>query len=302
MEEPAGYLSAVCFGEILWDVLPDVKKPGGAPMNVAYHLNVLGLHTDMVSAVGKDEDGTELLNFLERKGLNTDYIQRAEMFPTGLAIASEGANHEMTYDIVAPAAWDKIRWTESLRELVTACDALIFGSLGLRDSLSRETLTNLLSNAHYSVFDVNLRPPHYSLQLIDMLLRRIHLLKVNEHELPVLAHWFGSTSQEEQVNVDILFEAFPLKEILLTKGKDGASYFTRDGRVDQPAIAIEVVDTIGSGDSFLAAFLSQKFQGASPKQALQYAAGMGAFIASHAGACPEYTPREFEQFLKEKLA
>lgn len=290
-------LAAVCFGEVLWDVLPGARTPGGAPMNVAYHLNAWGVPATMISAVGNDRDGDDLLSFLKAKGLDTAYIQRINDFETGQAIAREGKDGEMSYDIIEPAAWDRIKWTDKLRERITASDVLVFGSLGLRNEKSRDTLEALLDNARFKAFDVNLRAPFYREDLIENLLQRTDLLKVNEYELPLLAGWFGVESTVTQKNIDTLFQGFPLKEIVLTRGAEGADYFSRSVHYAQKSFTVDVIDTVGSGDSFLAAFLAQRLNGNSPQDALRYAAAMGAFVASKKGACPEYTIQDFDAFL-----
>ncbi len=289
--------SIVCFGEVLWDVLEADKKPGGAPMNVAYHLNSLGHHATMVSAVGDDENGSALTSFLQSKGLPLTSIQIVSDFPTGLALARRDSDHEIRYDIVEPAAWDNISPNEELTRQVAAADILVFGSLGLRSARSRDTLLSLLSFSPYRVFDINLRPPHYTPELVLQLFQHADLIKMNEEELSMVVSWLSEESfASETEMLDLLLSVFPDKELIVSRGARGASYYAEGISCSVPAIPVSVVDTIGSGDSFLAAFLSKKLEGADIEEAMRYATAMGAFITSQAGACPSYDRASFDVF------
>ena len=152
-------MAIVCFGEMLWDVLPTGKQPGGAPLNVAVHLRNFGLEAQLISRVGHDDLGAELLAFVERKGLGTKYVQRGETHLTGVVKANVSNTNEVTYKIVQPVAWDYIQYEPALSDLVQGAEAFVFGSLAARSPVSRETLYRLLQQAALKVFDVNLRPP-----------------------------------------------------------------------------------------------------------------------------------------------
>lgn len=291
--------SVVCFGEILWDVLPDVKRPGGAPMNVAYHLQKLGIDSKVVSSVGDDENGIALREFVKSIGLSDATIQVNDMQPTSEVIASIGEGHEVHYEIVFPVAWDYIDWQPAYEKLLTDSQALVFGSLASRNEVSAQTLLKLLRFDVYKVFDVNLREPHYSFEVIDRLLRHANLVKLNAAELEIICQWYDPALIKEADQIKYLFDHFSFKEILVTKGANGASYFTPDKQYDSPAFSVTVKDTIGSGDSFLAAFLARRLKNDSPELTLKYAVAMGAFITSKSGACPPYVKPGFEIFLKE---
>lgn len=293
-------MNVVCFGEVLWDILPTVRRPGGAPMNVAYHLQKLGLNSLLVSSVGADEPGRSLLEFLRSINLSERYIQIQDNHATSEVIATMGATHEVRYEIVFPVAWDFISWRPEHKDLVNRSSALVYGSLASRNDLSASTLLKLLEHDVYKVFDVNLRAPHYSFEVIDRLLHAANLVKLNAEELDIVSTWYNPALESAAERIAFLFNHFNMDEILITKGASGASYYTRSQTIERPAFYVEVNDTIGSGDSFLAAFLSKRLQHADPATTLEYAVGMGAFITAQSGACPVYVQAEFETFLSSK--
>jgi fructokinase len=292
--------SAVCFGEILWDVLPDKAMPGGAPMNVAYHLNKLGIKTSFISRVGDDDQGHELLRLLQGWNISTSYCQIDKEHKTSEVLAKVGNNHEVTYEILYPVAWDFIAFQKEFEELIAAADAFIFGSLITRNQISANTLLGALNFSKYAVFDINLRTPHYSFETIKQLLAKTNLLKLNAAELVSVASWYNASVTDDEAAIDFLQNEFNIDEIIVTRGSKGASYIHGSSRVDCYAYKVEVADTIGSGDSFLAGFLSKKLQGAKPEEALQLAAALAAFVTSQEGACPDYTVDELEKFRERK--
>jgi len=293
----------VCFGEILWDNLPTGRRPGGAPMNVAYHLHQLGLNSQLISSVGDDQPGRELLGFLKKIGLETSLIQTNAEHATSEVLASVNeSNDEVTYEIIYPVAWDYISWQPEFEALLKASQAFVFGTLSARNAASRETLRRMLSHATYRVYDVNLRAPHYSQEVIDALLRNADLVKLNSAELMLIARWYDPACRKEGEGVEALFKYFKMKEIIITKGSMGATYYTPSFSYDYPAYQVKVADTIGSGDSFLAAFLAMKLGDEPVDLTLDYAVAMGAFITSQPGACPPYSQFDLNRFIwKKKL-
>jgi fructokinase len=290
----------ICFGEILWDNLPTGRNPGGAPMNVAYHLNKLGVPSALISAVGADPAGRDLLNFLNIKGVGVDLVQVDAEHQTSEVIATMNEEHEVSYDILTGVAWDFISKEKINLQAVKEADAFVYGSLSARSPKSREALLYLLEHARYKAFDVNLRPPHYQPELILQLMEHADLLKVNAAELQSIAGWLGIPPDNETNIISEIFSRYRIQEVVVTKGGAGASLYTREKSFYSPAYPVEVQDTIGSGDSFLAAFLSRKLNGAEPDMALQTAVAMGAFITSKAGACPEYGQDEFTSFSQSR--
>lgn len=277
-----------CFGEILWDVLPDKQLPGGAPMNVAYNLNRLGIYTGIISRIGNDDLGHQLVNFLQEKDIPTQYIQTDHQQPTSTVQATIDEKEGMKYDIVMPVAWDFIQTDEDILQLVSASEALVFGSLAARSETSRNSLLTLLKQPVKKVFDINLRQPHYTLAFVDELMGQSDILKLNEHELALLADFYGWSGTEEE-HLQSLDERFNPELILLTCGEHGAmAHF--DGKIhSHKGFKVDVADTIGSGDAFLAGFLSQYLRGAAIPESLVFASALGGFVASKSGACTEYT-------------
>lgn len=302
MSKPADKSTVVCFGEILWDILPIAAKPGGAPMNVAYHLNKLGVDTKLVSRVGKDETGKELLNLLRGWGLTTDYCQQDTEHATSEVHVVVDEHNEVRYDILFPVAWDYIAFQEEFKLLLSKADAFVFGSLSTRNYISHQTLLKMLDFSSYNVFDVNLRAPYYSKETIGQLLERTNLLKLNQAELELVTGWFSTDcpAETEAEQIKLLQDQFHIEEIIVTKGSKGATYYTPFARHDSQAFSIEVADTVGSGDSFLAAFLAKRLQKEHPKVALSYATALAAFVTMHHGACPDYSLTALEDFKRHK--
>lgn len=279
-----------CFGEMLWDVLPTGKQPGGAPLNVAVHLHNFGLDAQLISRVGHDDLGAELLGFAAGKGLNTSHVQRGETHLTGVVKANVSDSNEVTYKIVKPVAWDYIRYETPLCELVQGAEAFVFGSLAARSPVSRETLYRLLQQAPFRVFDVNLRPPHYSRDVVQYLLRRADLVKLNHHELAEIMGWFGA-SPDEETALEWLAGRFHLQAVCVTKGADGAVLWTGGQLYRSPGRVVQVQDTIGSGDAFLAALLRGWLAGQPPADYLAFACAAGSLVATFQGATPAISER-----------
>lgn len=277
----------VCYGEILWDLLPSGPQPGGAPMNVAYHLQKLGRNPAMISRIGTDERGRELLEILKEKNVCTDYVQTDPEVPTGIVNAQQKANGDMVYDIVSPAAWDHIAPEAAALALPEQAEYFVFGSLACRHADSRNTLFQLLQKANTKVLDINLRAPHFSNDLITSLLQQTDILKINHGELELVASWYGHYSNDED-RIHLLRDKFQLRTVLLTKGTDGAVLHTDGKSYSHPGYKVNVVDTVGSGDAFLAATLSMFIQQASPEEILDKANRLAATIATYKGACPDY--------------
>lgn len=277
----------VCFGEILWDILPSGAKPGGAPMNVAYHLQKLQLAPAVITRIGNDERGEQLRTLLKSNAIATTYIQEDATQPTGIVLASLNKRAEATYDIVQPVAWDFIDWHEDLKKLVSNADYFVFGSLASRHDTSRNTLFQLLEAAKTKVLDINLRPPHFTKTGVEALLQQCHILKINDAELQLISGWYGDLNNSED-QMALLQDRFKIETIVTTCGANGA-LLNRNGKTySHPGFKIAVKDTVGSGDAFLAALLFKLNSNAPPEEALLFANGLGAYVASCEGAWPAY--------------
>lgn len=292
--------TVVCYGEVLWDIFPTKTKPGGAPMNVAYHLRKFGIDSCMISRVGNDEAGEKLLKLFTEWNISTDNCQIDQTYETGKVIATVLPGNEMSYSIHSPVAWDFISPEAQNDSLVSEADAFVFGSLVTRNETSRETLYQLIEKAKFNVFDINLRQPHYSPEIIKYLLEKCNLLKMNESELELIITWFTNKKFDEETAVRFLQTEFNIDEVIVTKGAEGASYYTKSKSYSFPAFKVKVADTCGSGDSFLAAFLAKKLENESSETSMIYATGLGAFVASHEGACPAYDISKLKSYIFQK--
>ncbi len=268
-------------------------------MNVAFHLRNFGLSPKLVSRVGADALGQELQAFLTEKGLTTALLQTGQEAPTStVQVTLDEAGHA-SYEIVAPVAWDYIALRTDNRSAVREADAIVFGSLASRSAATRATLLELLEEERpLKVFDVNLRPPHYSKALLETLLAKADIVKMNEEELDIISSWYGLYAGEP-AKMEELRQRFGLQGLLLTKGGDGAAWMGKDSSyIEQPAFDIKVADTVGSGDSFLAAFLSQYLAGFPLPQALEFAAATGALVATFQGGTPSVFAADVNRFRK----
>lgn len=290
-----------CFGEVLWDVFPGgQRRAGGAPFNVAYHLFKMGIDAEMISSVGDDEPGYALLQQIKNWNMSTEGIQVNPMHPTSKVIASIDENNEAHYDIVENVAWDFIEVRTTDQGLLKRTDALVFGSLATRNEQSRRTLFELIEVSSYNVFDINLRPPHYDVRVIKDLLHKTQLAKFNKAELRMMLDFLGKPYRTEQDGVKYLQDTFDMREVIISKGSKGAIYANDDDFYLYPTVPITVKDTVGSGDSFLAGFLSKRFEkGATAHEIMRQAVSLGAFVTAREGACPAYKLEDFITFRDE---
>lgn len=279
--------SVICFGEILWDLLPTGKMAGGAPMNVAYHLNNFGLPTSMISRIGKDENGVEILQFLKEKGVHTHLVQTDAFYPTGTVKVKLDNQGSPSYDIVKPVAWDYINIDLANAKAVQQAKAFVFGSLAARGNRTHETLFNLLEEAKLKVFDVNLRAPFYSRILLEQLLAKADIVKMNDEELALIGGWYFDKTMEVDL-AEKVKEHFNIEIIIVTQGSKGAFLRNEKNEVlTVKAKKVKVEDTIGSGDSFLAGFLYQYLHNEPLIVCLDFAARTGALVATMRGGTPK---------------
>ncbi|WP_241285564.1 carbohydrate kinase family protein [Chryseobacterium arthrosphaerae] len=288
--------NVVCFGEVLWDIFPSGSRAGGAPFNVAYNLFKMGLNTKMLSRIGNDELGHRLLSQIQDWGITTEFIQVDHEKATGTVLAGFDEHGEAVYEIVQEVAWDYIQPLPEHRKLIENSEAFVFGSLITRNEASQNTLLELLEYSKFRVFDVNFRPPFINFEFIKKLLHKADLVKMNKAELRTILEYLGEEYINEETGIRHLQTYFNLNEIVLTKGSKGARYFVGKAAYNFPAVHIDIADTVGSGDSFLAGFLSKRIQGSSPEEIMRQATSLGAFITSKPGACPDYTYEEFKAF------
>lgn len=284
----------VCYGEVLWDLLPSVINPAGAPLNVAFHLKKLGMQSYIISSVGEDILGVNLLEIIKKWGVDYNFCKIDKRGPTGKVIAkvnyplSTLDEGEVNYEIMEPVAWDFLYVEKEHLKMMKNTDGFVFQSLITRNEISRKTLYSLLEYSCYKIFDVNLRPPFYSENNIKLLLKSSHFIKMSISELYEIVSWFNKGKITEEEAVCFLKECFNFKEILITKGSYGASYYGSNKLYEKWGNSINGNNPIGSGDAFLAGFLAKKMNGNSNEEAIEQATLLGALVASKAGSCPYY--------------
>ncbi|MFH4967335.1 carbohydrate kinase [Gaetbulibacter sp. M240] len=287
----------VCFGEILWDVFPDQKKIGGAPLNVAIRASQFGNHVSIISAVGKDDSGAKILNFLKNHAVNTEAIQTSDSYKTGEVQVSLNEKGSATYTIAYPSAWDNIEITETSETLVKASDAFIFGSLATRDAVSKQTLFKLLDHAKFKVLDLNLRPPHYNTETLLKLMERADFIKLNDEELYEVSEFMGSKFNSLEQNLNFIADKTSTKQLCVTKGPFGAVLLFENKLYYNSGYKVVVADTVGAGDSFLGTLISKLVQNESPQKALDIACAVGALVAKSEGANPELSAQTIQNFM-----
>lgn len=287
----------VCFGEVLWDVFPDHKTIGGAPLNVALRLSSFGNEVIMISSVGEDANGKEILRFAESNSINIDLIQVTKEFKTGKVNVILDEQGAATYNIKTQSAWDNIKITDVLKKKVRSTDAFVFGSLVARNDVSQNTLFELLKVAPYKFFDVNLRPPHYSKEILIKLMQEADFIKFNDDELMEICNYYNFHSNNLESNIKFIAKQTRTDRICVTLGKNGAILFLNNNFFKNKGFLIKIKDTVGAGDSFLASLISKLLENKPPQEALDFASAVGAIVASSKGANPKIEERDIKRFL-----
>jgi len=287
-----------CFGEVLWDCFPSSKRLGGAPLNVCLRLNALGIKTNIISAVGNDLLGVDLLDAIKKREVSTQFINMSPDKATSTVQITLDAKGSATYHIVNDTAWDNIPLTPEIIEQVTASDIFIYGSLVGRQTTSLNTLKQLINVAQYKIFDVNLRKPHYQLDTIISLMTTADFIKLNDDELYEIAHAMGSTFNSLEQNVEFIAEKTNTANICVTKGSHGALLKFNNTLYYNSGYLVKVIDTVGAGDSFLAALIYQLCSSVDAQFAIDFACAVGAMVASYQGATPNISINEIKQFMQ----
>lgn len=309
---PNNPLKIASYGEILWDVFPDQKRLGGAPLNVALRLHSFGVEVAMISSLGNDALGKEALEHIDALGLKTTFIQRNDQ-PTGQVHVTLDEKGAASYEIKEKAAWDAIAWTEENAAAVTDADALIIGSLAFRESVDLENLENLEENSTppinleaievlverstFTVFDLNLRAPHYDLDIVVGLMEAADMIKLNDEELELIVIAMGIEGETLADELKLLSAMTETPTVCVTLGAEGAMLFHKGGIHEQVGFPAKVVDTVGAGDSFLATLVYGLLTDETPEDALEVACAVGSIVASKAGANPRVNPEEIDDLL-----
>lgn len=286
-----------CFGEVLWDVFPTHKKIGGAPLNVALRLHSFTNNVAIISSVGNDDEGLEIINYIKEQGLSVDFIQKNTDYNTSnvkVLLDDKGA---ASYTIKQPCAWDYIENNNAIKEVVTNSDAFIFGSLVARNNTSKETLVNLLSSANFTIFDVNLRPPHYQLNVLTEFMQKASFIKFNDDELFEINQSLGYKNQSLKENIQYIAKHTNTNKICVTRGANGAILFYENQFYENNGYAIKVADTVGSGDSFLATLIHHLLKKTNPQIAINTACAVGALVAKNQGANPKISSEDIKKIM-----
>ena len=276
----------VGIGELLWDMLPSGKAIGGAPANFAYHAGRLGEEGWVVSAVGDDALGHEILDVLDEKRLHS-LVAMVDK-PTGTVQVSLDDAGVPTYTIVEDVAWDHIPFTPKMQYLASRADAVCFGSLVQRNG-SRASVLKFLEAVPASalkVFDINLRQHFYTPEILRKSLEIADVLKINDEEIVTLSEMFGLGSDPREACRKLIGQ-YSLRFVLLTKGAQGSEVISPDEVIPQGVGKVDVVDTVGAGDAFTAAFTVAYLRGDSLADAQKLAGEVTAYVCSHKGAMPE---------------
>jgi len=278
----------VGIGEILWDFLPSGKQMGGAPANFAYQARALGAESVIVSAVGDDEPGREILDVLDGQNLDRRHVSVLASVPTGSVTVRLDAQGTPEYDIHKNTAWDFLPWTSGMPELAARADAVCFGTLAQRSEVTGTTIRAFLDAVRpdaLRVLDLNLRQSYYSREIVRGLLRQSNVLKLNDEELRSVAGLFSMSGSETGILERLLGE-YPLELIALTKGKSGSRLFGRNRESEHPGYPVETADSVGAGDAFTAALVVGLLKKKEWPDIGEQANRIASFVCSQRGAWP----------------
>lgn len=281
------------LGEVLWDILPEGKQLGGAPTNFAYHMGQFGFNSKVVSAIGKDKLGDEVIDFMTNREID-HYLALAD-YPTGTVEVKLNNEGIPTYQIKEKVAWDYIPFDTTIREIAQNTQAVCFGTLAQRSAISHQTIHEFLKampedENTLKIFDINLRQSFYTQEIIEASLKLCNILKINDEELAVLDRIFHLGSQTLEKSCRNLMIKFDIETLILTCGTLGSYVFIEQEHSFKETPKIDVVDTVGAGDSFTAAFCASLLRGKPMVEAHQRAVDVSAFVCSNSGAMPKLLP------------
>lgn len=277
------------IGEILWDCLPTGKQLGGAPANFAYTSKQLGNNGIILSRIGKDDFGKEILEQLKNKKLSVDSIQIDKEKPTG-AVNVTLENGQPNYEIVENTAWDFLQLSEDWREIARNADAVCFGSLAQRSEVSHKTIRGFIELVKgLRIFDVNIRQKYFSREILQRSIELTNVVKLNHEELPIITEILKIRGATVQKCLEKIIKEFDLKLICLTRGANGSLLMTKDAVSEHKGLKIDVADTIGAGDAFTAGMSHGVLRNWELDKINEFANRIGAFVASKTGAMPDFS-------------
>lgn len=278
----------VGLGEVLWDMLPEGRKIGGAPVNFAYHAGQFGIDTMAVSAIGNDKLGEDTIAEMNGKHLN--HIFPSVPYPTGSVQVSLDEKGVPAYDIKENVAWDNIPFTNEIESVARNCRAVCFGSLAQRNAVSRNTIRKFIESTPSGcirIFDINLRQNFYTSNVIRDSLEHCNILKINDEEIMLVSRMFNYDSSNIENVCRTIMEDFSLEMVILTCGTKGSYIFTKGGVSFMPTPKVNVADTVGAGDSFTGSFCAAILRGLPVAEAHKKAVEVSAYVCTQNGAMPE---------------
>lgn len=278
----------VGLGEVLWDMLPEGRKIGGAPVNFAYHAGQFGIDTMAVSAIGNDKLGEDTISEMNGKHLN--HIFPSVPYPTGSVQVKLDEKGVPAYDIKENVAWDNIPFTNEIESVARSCRAVCFGSLAQRNTVSRSTIRKFIEstpNGCIRIFDINLRQNFYTSNVIHDSLELCNILKINDEEIMLVSRMFNYDSSNIENVCRTIMEDFSLEMVILTCGTKGSYIFTKDDVSFMPTPKVNVADTVGAGDSFTGSFCAAILRGLPVAEAHKKAVEVSAYVCTQNGAMPE---------------
>lgn len=278
----------VGLGEVLWDMLPEGRKIGGAPVNFAYHAGQFGIDTMAVSAIGNDKLGEDTIAEMNGKHLN--HIFPSVPYPTGSVQVKLDEKGVPAYDIKENVAWDNIPFTNEIESVARNCQAVCFGSLAQRNAVSRNTIRKFIESTPSGcirIFDINLRQNFYTSNVIRDSLEHCNILKINDEEIMLVSRMFNYDSSNIENVCRTIMEDFSLEMVILTCGTKGSYIFTKGGVSFMPTPKVNVADTVGAGDSFTGSFCAAILRGLPVAEAHKKAVEVSAYVCTQNGAMPE---------------
>lgn len=282
----------VCFGEVLWDIFPTHKKIGGAPLNVAIRLKSLANKVSIITKIGDDAAGESIREFIQVHEVSESGIQVDTDLKTGDVNVTLDDKGCASYTIMYPRAWDKIAITAEAKAMVATADAFVYGSLIARDKSSRAALEAYLQCAKYKILDINLRPPHYTIAVLLELMTAADFIKFNDEEIYEIANALEANTTTLEDTIQWMAQKTNTPSICVTLGKNGAVLYSNNAFYYNTGYVIQVVDTVGAGDSFLATLIDQLLKGNLPQKAIDHASAVGAIVAASEGANPDISEEQ----------
>jgi len=286
------------LGEILWDLFPEGKQLGGAPANFAYHAHSLGADSLVISRVGRDAPGDEILDRLKALALDGTHIQRDEEHATGMVTVELDDAGKPTFTIHEDVAWDFLAMDPAAVAMASEADGVCFGSLAQRTATAQKTILSIvaaLPPAGLRIFDINFRQQYYSLETVTGSLDAANVLKINDEELPVAAGMLGLEGNENDI-MQRIADTYALRVVALTRGEGGSLLLHEGGFAEHPGFSVQVQDTVGAGDAFTAALAMGLLAGHDADRIGEEANRVASYVCSRSGATPPMPPEFAEWF------